>query len=77
MENNGRPNIREEACAMFESNILEDIEQGRAPTGPGLPSTKKEAGAGTGDCAVEDSSKPNQQPAFYSPALILQGRKRG
>ena len=77
MERTGRPNIREEECALFESQVLEDIEQGRAPTGPGLPSTKKEADGGGDDCAVEGSSEPTVQPAFYMPALLLQGRKSG
>ena len=77
MERTGRPNIREEACALFESQMLEDIEQGRAPTGPGLPSTKKETGGGGDDCAVEGSSKPNVELSFTTPALILQARKSG
>lgn len=36
MEKSGRTDVREEACALFESQVLEDIAQGRAPTGPGL-----------------------------------------
>lgn len=36
MEEKGRTNVREEACAIFESQVLEDIAQGHAPSGPGL-----------------------------------------
>lgn len=57
--------------------MLEGIEQGRAPTGPGLPSAKHEA-AGDGDePAVEGSPNPSAKAAFYVLSLLIQGRKSG
>ena len=41
MEEKGRTNVREEACAIFETQVLEDIAQGHAPTGPGLGRANK------------------------------------
>ncbi|CAM9626564.1 unnamed protein product [Laminaria digitata] len=77
MEKRGRPNTREEACALFESQMLEDMEQGRAPTGPGLPSAKH-ATAGDGlEPAVEGSPNPSAKAAFYVPSVLIQGRKSG
>eukprot|EP00904_Undaria_pinnatifida_P009079 jgi/Undpi1/5300/HiC_scaffold_2.g00581.m1 len=78
MEKNGRPDIREEACALFEAQILEDIEQGKAPTGPGLPSKQepKTEIKQDGDEATDGSSKQTAQPAFYVHSLLIQGRKK-
>lgn len=76
MEEEGRSNVREEASAIFESLVLEDIAQGRAPTGPGLPAAAKEP-AGGGEKVGEDSAPPDAPPAFYMKCVIVQGRKSG
>ena len=78
MEKNGRPDIREEASALFEAMILENIEQGKAPTGTGLPSKQepKQAVKQDGDEATNGALKPAGQPAFYVPSLLIQGRKK-
>lgn len=68
MEKSGRPNVREEACAMFESQMLEDIAQGRGPTGPGLGAGKEGNGGGN----AQDTS-----PAFYMNAVIVKGHRKG
>lgn len=60
MEAAGRTGVREEACAIFESHILNDIKEGRAPTGPGLP-------------AAGDSN--GGAPAFFMKAILVEGHK--
>lgn len=42
MEKNGFENVRDEASAIFETQMLEDIAEGCPPTGPGLDRPNKE-----------------------------------
>ncbi|CAM9503453.1 unnamed protein product [Sphacelaria rigidula] len=57
----GRENVRDEACAIFERQVLQDIKEGRAPTGPGLPAPGVSSGGA---------------PAFFMKAILIQGRKK-
>lgn len=61
MEAAGRPNVRQEAREIFERQVLKDIEEGRAPTGHGLPPVGG---------SIEGKA------AFEMKALIVSGRKR-
>lgn len=63
MEREGRPNIREEAAAMFEAKMEKDKAEGHGPPGPGLPS---------GGGPPHDES----QPIFFLEALLIEGLKK-
>lgn len=64
MEEGGRPDVRNEAAAIFEKQILEDTEKGCAPPGPGFSPPD-------GDSASENVSRV----VYYQKALLIQGRK--
>lgn len=61
MEAAGRTSVREEACAIFESQVLNDIKEGCPATGPGLPAVGSSSGGA---------------PAFYMKAVLVEGHKK-
>lgn len=63
MEKEGRVNVREEAATIFESQTLEDMARGQAPTGPGLPDANHAGGP--------------VEPSFYMKAILVEGHKTG